>query len=66
VWGAATPEGIRAVKDHYGFSDVLTVEGCIEDLVSWKNGSYFQLLEEREEWSSSLFNALREKSKPPG
>jgi hypothetical protein len=62
VWGAATPEGIKAVKDQYGFSDVLTVERCIEDLVSWKNKSYLQLLQEREEWSSSLFHALRGKS----
>jgi hypothetical protein len=62
VWGSATPEGIKAVKDQYGFSDVLSVERCIEDLISWKNESYLQLLEEREEWSSSLFRALRAKS----
>jgi len=61
VWGSASIDGIEAVKEHYGFSDVLTLEGCINDLVSWNNENYLRLLTEREEWSASLFSALRAK-----
>jgi hypothetical protein len=62
VWGAATEEGIEAVKAEYGISDVITVENCINDLVSWENESYLELLDQRDEWSSSLFSKLRGKT----
>jgi hypothetical protein len=59
VWGAATADGIEAVKKQYGIADVLTIEGCIADLISWESESYLRLLQERESWASSLFRALR-------
>lgn len=59
VWGTATPEGIVAVRDHYGISEILTVEMCISDLVKWNNQEYQAFLREREQWLSSLFNGLR-------
>ena len=40
VWGAATPAGIKAVRDHFGISDVLTVESCVRDLLEWNNLEY--------------------------
>lgn len=59
VWGAATVEGIRAIKDHYGIRDILTIEKCISDLVTWENERYFKLLGDREDWASALFRKLR-------
>lgn len=59
VWGAATAKGIEAVRNHFGISDVLTVESCISDLLEWENQEYLHLLTEREQWVSSLFNGLR-------
>ena len=59
VWGAATPNGIEAVKRKFGISDVLTVESCIEDLVKWNNEEYSKFLQMREQWLSSLFSNLR-------
>ena len=60
IWGSASSEGIDLVKGQFGFHDVLTVEKCISDLASWENERYLKLLNERQEWSSSLFNTLRE------
>jgi hypothetical protein len=59
VWGAATLEGIAAVRDRYGISDVLTVESCVRDLIEWNNLEYQAFLREREQWLLSLFNGLR-------
>jgi hypothetical protein len=59
VWGAATARGVLAVRDHSGISDVLTVEGCIRDLLEWDNPEYLRLLSEREQWISSMFTGLR-------
>lgn len=59
VWGSATPAGITAVRDHFGISDVLTVESCVHDLLEWNNLEYRALLREREQWLLSLFNGLR-------
>jgi len=60
VWGAATPAGIVATQDHFGISDVLTVESCVQNLLQWNNPEYQELLHKREEWLLSLFNGLRE------
>lgn len=59
VWGAATEKGIEAVRNHFGISDVLTVENCISDLLEWQNREYQHMLSERERWISSMFNGLR-------
>ena len=58
VWGAATPAGVAAVRDHFDISDVLTVESCIRDLLEWNNPEYQELLQKREEWLLSLFDGL--------
>ncbi|MGR8931617.1 MAG: hypothetical protein ACU836_13325 [Gammaproteobacteria bacterium] len=59
VWGAATPAGIKAVRERFGISDVLTVESCVGDLIEWNNQEYQALLRDREQWLVSLFNGLR-------
>lgn len=60
VWGAATSQGIEAVRNLYGISDVLTIESCVSDLLEWENREYQKLLFERKQWVLSLFNGLRE------
>jgi hypothetical protein len=59
VWGAATSEGIKEVRECYGISDVITVESCIHDLIKWNNPEYQTLLHDREQWFVSLFEGLR-------
>jgi len=59
VWGAACEEGVQTVKEQYGFSDILTVENCISDLIQWSNSEYVALLEKYESWCGSLFEALK-------
>lgn len=59
VWGSATAKGIEAVRNHFGISDVLTVEDCISDLLEWQNQEYQQFLSARAEWVSSMFKGLR-------
>lgn len=59
VWGAASSKGIAAVRERYGITDVVTVEGCISDLLSWRNTEFQAFVEQRESWMSSLFNELR-------
>lgn len=59
VWGAAYEYGIKSVSEEYGFSDILTVESCIRDLVRWSNTEYADLLEKYESWCGELFGALK-------
>ena len=59
VWGAATDMGIRTVKEEFGFHDVLTIESCVNELAAWENDEYKAFLNELEQWSSELFDALR-------
>ena len=59
VWGAAYDHGIKSVSEEFGFSDILTVENCMRDLVQWSNTEYIDLLEAYESWCGALFNALK-------
>lgn len=58
IWGAATPEGRRAVMREKGFFDLLTMEAIISDLMSWRPEPYCQLVEDRRLWTNELFDAL--------
>lgn len=58
IWGAATPEGKRAVIDTYGFSEILTMAEIIYDLRGWGYEPYRKLIEDRRSWSNELFDAL--------
>jgi len=58
IWGAATPEGRRAVVREKGFFDVLTMEEIISDLRSWRSESYCRFVDDRRSWTNALFDAL--------
>jgi hypothetical protein len=58
IWGAATSEGRRAVKDEKHFFDVLTVADMLRDLCVWENQAYKALLAERRQWTNELFDGL--------
>lgn len=59
VWGTGTEDGRELVKNEYKFHSVLFVSDMINDLISWKNSEYIELLCEREKWNSLLFQSLR-------
>jgi hypothetical protein len=59
VWGAATDMGIRTVKEEFGFHDILTIENCVNELAAWRNDEYTAFVNELEQWSSELFDVLR-------
>ncbi|KFX69894.1 hypothetical protein TMS3_0110300 [Pseudomonas taeanensis MS-3] len=58
IWGAATPEGRRAVVDAKGFFDVLTMAEIIGDLRSWGCEPYRKLVEQKRSWTNEMFDAL--------
>lgn len=58
IWGAATPEGRRAVVAEKGFHEVLTMAEIIDDLRSWGYEPYRTLMEQRRSWTNEMFDAL--------
>ena len=58
IWGAATPEGRRAIIDAQGFFDILTMAEIIYDLRSWGHEPYQALMEQRRSWANEMFDAL--------
>jgi hypothetical protein len=58
IWGAATPEGRRAVVDEKGFHEVLTMAEIIDDLRTWGYEPYRALMEQRRSWTNEMFNTL--------
>lgn len=60
VWGAGTSAGCGAVKEHYRFADVLTVEAMINRLATAKDADYVKLLRVRREWLDEMFSSLAE------
>ena len=59
VWGRATPEGISASKNHYGFDHILSVESIVEDLIDWQDQQYCEFIEQYRKWSHELFDGLQ-------
>lgn len=59
VWGSVTEEGRRAVMEEFGFTDVLSVEEIIGDLLRTENRAYLSFITERERWCSELFRAMQ-------
>lgn len=58
IWGSVTEAGRKAVMEHAGLHDVLSVEQICQDLVSWRSRRYAELLEKRLRWSRELFEGL--------
>ena len=55
-----TTAGVDSVRQRYGLTDVISVEKCIGDLVEWRNEEYQKLVSDRSDWTSDLFQSLRE------
>lgn len=58
IWGAATDDGRKSVRDSYGFADILTMADIINDLQKWKHEGFNKLIEDRRGWTSELFDRL--------
>jgi hypothetical protein len=59
VWAAFTDEGRNAVMQKFCMKDVLSLQKMIEQLVEWNKQEFSKLLQTRQDWCASLFNALR-------
>ena len=59
VWGSCTEQGRTSVMTHYGLGDVLSVETIINNLLSWQNQDYMELIRKYESWCGELFTGLR-------
>lgn len=58
VWGALTPEGRAMAMAHFGFADVLSVEGMVSDLQTWAPDSWGSLTRRYRSWTTELFDFL--------
>ena len=58
VWGRVSDEGKKAAMETFGFTDVLSVEAIINELLRTKNERYVSFLRERHSWCKGLFAAL--------
>ena len=58
VTGAITDEADEAVRQKYGFHEILSFEQIIEELRSSRNSRWEELVEKRLRWSMELFDAL--------
>lgn len=58
VWGDVSAEGRTAVKDHFGFHDVLSLSEILDDLWIWRPPEFEELVSDLGDWSFELFNFL--------
>ncbi len=58
IWGSYTDQGRIRVRDYYGFSDILSVENMIRDLLLWHNQDYLDVLQRYADWCGHLFDGL--------
>lgn len=58
VWGRYTEQGRASVIVQHGFSDILSLEVIINDLMAWRNQAYTELIRQYERWCGELFTGL--------
>ena len=58
IWGAASVEGKKRVREAKGFQDVLTIEDICADLANWNCAQYAALVTQRQEWCNRLFAGM--------
>jgi hypothetical protein len=56
--GATTPAGCEAVRSTYGFADVLSIEGMLDDLRGWQCESWITRVTEVGGWCAELTEFL--------
>lgn len=58
VWGAVDPLGREAAMARFGFADVLSLEGMVMDLATWRDERWQAKVAELRSWSDDLFSGL--------
>ena len=58
IWGATEPDGRIAVKEKYGFADVLSLEAMASDLQAWVPNGWSEIAERHRGWTNELFDFL--------
>jgi len=58
IWGSYNEIGRKDVRDRFGFADILSVENIVNDLNSWNNEGFSDLINRYDNWSSELFDGL--------
>lgn len=64
IWGAATPEGRQLVQTQHKLAAILTVADIVQDLQTWQNEQYRELLLQRKIWATELFDGLLHDNHP--
>jgi len=59
VWGRCTAQGRASVIAKHLLSDVLSLEVIINDLLTWRNQDYAELIGQYQRWCGELFEGLR-------
>ena len=58
VWGALTEEGRHRTISQYGFEDIVSIEGCLDDLHRWQTPAWTERVQELKRWSDDLYTFL--------
>lgn len=58
IWGAVAPEGRDVVIAHYGFADVLSIEGMLADLYRWEPVEWAEFAGRYSGWTNELYEFL--------
>lgn len=58
IWGAATDEGARLVRKHYGLHDVLSLERMVAELNDAQSPAWLRRVSELRRWSDHLLDGL--------
>lgn len=58
VWGSYTDAGHDSVIQEYGFSDILSVENIIQNLIEWNDPNYQEFIGNYQAWCSELFTGI--------
>lgn len=58
IWSKVDALNISRLKLTYRFADVLSLEGICNELISWENTEYCELMNKKKNWCDFLFNKL--------
>ena len=59
VWGRVSINDEQAFLNIYSLSHIISVESAIEDLVYWRDQTYYELIGKHELWCEQLFAGLK-------
>ncbi len=58
IWGVVTDQGRKAVREKYGFADVLSIAEMIQQLQEWRSVEYRELIQRLRGWSNEMYDGL--------